>query len=76
MEVATRTLPIPVSYLRAGSFTENWLRTVVGVTRFGVEKFCLRSSRRYRGLDRLRRLLVRYENLLATYRAFLYLACL
>jgi uncharacterized protein YbjT (DUF2867 family) len=25
MEQATRTLPIPVAYLRAGSFMENWL---------------------------------------------------
>lgn len=39
MEEATRTLPIPVAYLRAGSFMENWLGAVDHIRATGEMPF-------------------------------------
>lgn len=39
MEQATRTLPIPVAYLRAGSFMENWLGALYHVRATGEMPF-------------------------------------
>jgi NAD(P)H dehydrogenase (quinone) len=39
MEQATRTLPIPVAYLRAGSFMENWLGAMEHVRATGEMPF-------------------------------------
>lgn len=39
MEQATRTLPIPVAYLRAGSFMENWLGALEHIRAIGEMPF-------------------------------------
>jgi NAD(P)H dehydrogenase (quinone) len=39
MEQATRTLPIPVAYLRAGSFMENWLGAIDHIRTTGQMPF-------------------------------------
>jgi uncharacterized protein YbjT (DUF2867 family) len=39
MEEATRTLPFPVAYLRAGSFMENWLGMADGIRQTGEMPF-------------------------------------
>jgi NAD(P)H dehydrogenase (quinone) len=39
MEQATRTLPIPVAYLRAGSFMENWLGAMEHIRATGEMPF-------------------------------------
>lgn len=39
MEQATRTLPIPVAYLRAGSFMENWLGALNHIRAIGEMPF-------------------------------------
>lgn len=39
LEEATRTLPIPIAYLRAGSFMENWLPATEGIRATGEMPF-------------------------------------
>ena len=46
MEQATRSLPVPVAYLRAGSFMENWLGALDHIRATGEMPFC------YAPLDR------------------------